>query len=100
MSDPVLTHEELAVWIGALQAVFGSMLVLFALRRRTETSANTARLGALLVLVGILKLLQDVVPDNVLISAALAAGLLVMAWFIRDRRKHRTTLPPSPAHNP
>jgi hypothetical protein len=30
----------------------------------------------------------------------LAAGLLVMAWFIRDRRKHRTTLPPSPAHNP
>ena len=98
MSEPVLTHEELAVWIGALQAAFGSVMVLVGLRRRSETAANTARLGALFVLAGMLKLLKDLVPENVLISAALLCGLLVMAWYLRDRRK-RPARRPTPAHS-
>ena len=96
MSDPVLSEEELAVWVGALQALFGSMMLLFGLRRRSETSATNARIGALCVIGGMLKLLEDLVPERILVSAAAVAGLLVLAWYIRDRRIERARRPPLP----
>ena len=96
MSDPVLTEEELAVWVGALQAVAGSMLLLFGLRRRSQEWTNNARIGALFVISSMLKLLEGLVPETVLISAASVAGLLVIGWYIRDRRRTRAQRPPLP----
>ena len=94
MSDPVLTEEELSIWVGALQAALGSMLLLFGLRRRSEAWTTNARLGALLAISGMLKLLEDFVPERILVSVAVVAGLLVLAWYLRDRRLERARRSP------
>ena len=95
MSQPVLTTEELGVWIAGLKVLFGTVTLAWALRHRDQAMPTTAPFGAGLLASGTVRLLVGRVPDRILTPVATLLLVTIAAWFVyevwaeRARRKAR-----------
>jgi hypothetical protein len=89
-SAPVLTPNELTLWIGALQVCFGvAALVLAGRLGRERVGFATAPLGAMFLITGLLKLLNDRIADAILFPAAGLAFAIAVGVFVRNIRASR-----------
>ena len=89
-SAPVLTPNELTLWIGAFQVLFGVVaLVLSGRMGRERAGFATAPLGAMFVITGLLKLLNGRIADAILWPVAGLAFAIAVGVFVRNVRASR-----------
>jgi len=85
MSQPVMTMEELSVWIGGLEVAFGVGALVFGLRNR-QLVTPIAPLGALAILAGSLRLFARHFPNRIVLPLAAIAAVALLVWFVREAR--------------
>ena len=86
---PILTDDQLFRWVGGFQVVLGWIQIVAGLRKGSR-AGTLAPMGVLWFIAGLLIVLNDIVADAILIPAASIAGILAIAWFIRELRASRS----------
>ena len=89
MTQPVMTVEELGIWLAGLEVAFGAAMLVFGLRDRSRFRRTMAPLGAWFVFAGAFRLLGPRLPLTIVMPLTVVVTVALVAWFVRQYRASR-----------
>jgi hypothetical protein len=85
---PPADPAALGKWLGGIQVALGLSLLVVGLRARYRP-AESAALGAMILISGSLRLLSGVIAEGILIPVGVALFAAALVWFVRGYRASR-----------